>query len=400
MPSSQSAPVDFPVLRTCPFEPPKAYRALEDDAPLARVRLFDGTQAWVVTGHAEVREVLGSEIFSSDRTNPGFPFMIPTPPEARSAKNLITLDPPEHTERRRMLMSAFSPRRLRALTPWITETAERLAADMAAGPQPADLVQSFSLPLASYTICLLLGVPAADREYFEQRSRQLISPEDPSQVGAIYAELLGYMGELVTRKSAEPGDDIISMLITEQLTPGNITHAELVETAFLLLAAGHATSAAMITIGTALLLRNPEQLQRLLKDRTLMPTAIEELLRLLTVADLTAARVATADVEIGGQLIKAGEGVIPALALANRDPKVFPDPDALDLDRAAAHTHLAFGHGSHLCIGSNLARIELEVAYSTLFDRLPELRLADPDQELAPAGGSLLPDIPALPVCW
>jgi pentalenic acid synthase len=402
VPSPESAAElpEFPVMRKCPFHPPAEYTALGERGPVVKVRLFDGSTAWVVSGYAETREVLAdSTTYSSDRSHPGFPMLMPMPPEARKIRNLITMDPPDHTLRRRMIISDFTTRKLKEFRPQLQRSADALIDDILAADQPVDLVSAYALPYASIAICLLLGVPYEDREFFEERSRRLVQAGATPAAAMPYIELLQYMGRLIAKKQREPQDDLLGRLVTEQLGAGVLSRQETADFAILLLAAGHATTAGMIGIGTALLLENPDQLALLKGDPEKLPKAIEELLRYLTVADLTAPRVAKARTTLGGQQIEDGDGIMLLLSVANRDPAVFPDPDRLDLARAEA-SHVAFGHGPHQCIGANLSRLELEVAYETLFRRIPTLRLAEPMDDLKEPEGSLLPRLRRLPVCW
>jgi cytochrome P450 len=369
------------------------------DGPLTRVRMPNGQTPWLVTGHAECRQVLTDLRFSSNRALPGFPMMLPFPEEARKVRNLATMDPPEHTELKRMVISEFSARRMNALRPQLQQTADALIDAMLAGGTTGDLMAGFAMPFASNTICALLGVPYEDRDFFEDRSGRLMKPDRPEDVAVAYTDLVGYMTELVARKKNAPADDMISRLLTDRVATGELTQGALTDLALLLLGAGHAASAAMITIGTALLLRHPDQLDRLRADRSHVPGAIEEMLRYLAVADLTTPRVALADVEIGGEVIRAGDGVILALSVANRDEKVFADPHTVDVTRTV-QPHVTLGHGPHLCIGANLVRVELDVAYETLFRRIPTLRLTVPFDELVPPEGTLLPEVRSLPVAW
>jgi len=391
---------EFPVMRQCPFQPPPQYTALGNHGPVTRIRLFDGSIAWAVTGYAETRAVLADPAtYSSDRSHPGFPMLMAMPPEARKIRNLITMDPPEHTLRRRMIISDFTARRLKEFRPQLQSSADELIDELLAKEQPADLVADYALPFASIAICLLLGVPYEDREFFEERSRRLVQAGATAAAAMPYIELLQYMGRLIARKQQEPHDDLLGRLVTEQLNTGVLSRQETADFAILLLAAGHATTAGMVGIGTALLLENPDQLALIKEDSANLPRAIEELLRYLTVADLTAPRVAKARATLGGQQIEEGDGIMLVLSVANRDPAAFTEPDRLDLTRAEG-AHVAFGHGPHQCIGANLSRLELEVAYETLFRRIPTLELAEPMDSLKEPAGSLLPRIKRLPVRW
>src|SRR6185312_4655338 len=237
--------------------------------------------------------------------------------------------------------------------------------------------QAFALPLPSLVICRLLGVPYQDHAFFQRNSGTLLqlSATDEERKAARTA-LYGYLDELVGHKLAEPGDDLISHL-AERIPAGELTREDVTQMAVLMLIAGHETTANMIALGTFALLQHPEQLARLraVEDRAELAAAVEELLRYLSIVHTGRRRAVLEDIEIGGQTIRAGEGVILPNDLGNRDPAAFPDPDRLDLGRNARR-HTAFGFGVHQCLGQPLARMELQVVYGTLYRRIPTLRLA------------------------
>jgi cytochrome P450 len=391
----------FPMQRTCPFTPPPEYRELREQSPIARVLLPTGRHAWLVTKHEDVRTVLLDTRFSSDRDNPGFPRLIELPPDGRGfMPSLISMDPPEHGPARRAVVGEFTVRRTRALQPRIQEIVDDSIDAMLAGPRPVDLVQALSLPVPSLVICELLGVPYADHEFFQSRSKLLITRtttvEDRHRA---VEDLRNYLDDLVASKEREPGDDLLGRQVHKQRENGAVDHAGLVAMAFLLLIAGHETTANMISLGTLALLQNPEQLAIIKADPATTPEAVEELLRYFSIADGATARAATADIEIDGVRIKAGEGVFALTYAANRDPEVFDNPDALDLVRGARH-HVAFGFGPHQCLGQNLARAELQIVFDTLFRRLPDLRLATPVEELRYKDQAFVYGVEEMPVTW
>ncbi|EYF01939.1 cytochrome P450 [Chondromyces apiculatus] len=369
---------DFPMRRVCPFAPPPRYAELRARTPIARITLPNGHTAWLLTRHADVRAALGHPRVSSDPTHPGFPEgqMAEGDAEERRAPLLIERDPPQHGRHRRMLIPEFTVRRVDALRPHLQQTADRLLDDMLHEGPPADLVSAFALPLSSLTICHLLGVPYADHAFFEAQARAALS-SPPAEAEAAFAAVSAYLDGLVTEKERQPTDDMISRLIVEHLRTGALTHAELVGAATLLLMAGHETTANMISLGVVTLLAHPDQLAQLRADWTLTAGTVEEMLRYHSIGDAGAVRVAVDDIEIGGQHIRAGDGIIPLVASANRDPLAFERPEDLDIHRRGRH-HLGFGHGIHQCLGQNLARAEIAIAYRTLFERLPTLRLDAP----------------------
>lgn len=388
----------FPVQRTCPFAPPDEYRGFREEAPLVRASL-PGGEVWLVTRHAEAQQVLRGEGISTNPATPGHPngALSPEPPSPEqveamrkfSVGQFIDLDPPEHTRFRKLLIPEFSVRRVRDMRPGIQEVVDGMIDAMLAKGSPADLVEDFGLAVPSLVICQLLGVPYEDREFFQSRTRALLSGEGFEAA----FEIRQYLDDLFTR---DPGDDLIGRLYKG----GQLTHDEIVGTAFLLLVAGHETTANMIPLGVLSLLRRPGQLARLRENPDLWPMAVEELLRYHSIVDWVAFdRVATEDQEIGGQHVRKGEGIYVLGASANRDERVFERPDELDVERGARH-HVAFGYGVHQCLGQNLARAELEIAYRTLFERIPGLGVPQADEELSFKYDSAIFGLKVLPVTF
>ncbi|MFG2223147.1 cytochrome P450 [Streptomyces sp. NPDC048644] len=394
-----SEAVSFPQDRTCPYHPPTSYQPLREQGPLAQVSLYDGRAIWAVTGHAEARTLLVDPRLSSDRRNPAFPIPVERFAAIRRVKSpLIGVDDPEHNTQRRMLIPSFSVKRIAAMRPEIQRIVDELIDRMLAQGPPAELVSAFALPIPSMVICALLGVPYADHEFFEEESRRMLRGRTSQEVTDARLRLEAYFDELFTRKEKDRGDGLLDDLVTERLHNGDLEREELVRMAMILLIAGHETTANMISLGTYALLEHPEQLAQLRSDDSLMPTAVEELLRFLSIAD-GMLRVATDDIEIAGRTIRAGDGVMLATSLINRDESAYADPDALDLHRSARH-HVAFGFGIHQCLGQNLARAEMEIAFRSLFRRIPELRLAVPAAEIPFKPGDTLQGMVELPLAW
>lgn len=384
---------DYPKPRTCPYHPSGDY-----GRPVVRARLYNGRPAWLVTGHEEARKVLlDAATFSSERRNPAYPALAPRFEAARTVRNLIGMDPPEHTEQRRMLLSSFSAKRIAALRPSITEIVDRLLDDVVRQGPGVDLVPAFALPVPSIVICRLLGVPYADHEFFEHQSRRIATGTSTAEETAdAFGRLKTYLHGLIEAKRGGHGEDLLDVLIAEQLEPGALGTADLVDLALLLLFAGHETTASALALGVAILLENHAEAE--VADPARIGGVVEELLRHTSVADAVG-RFATRDAEIGDVRVAAGDAVVVALSTANRDPLVFPDPDRFSPARGTRN-HVAFGYGPHQCLGTSLARVELEIGLSRLFTRLPTLALAVPAAELGTMEAGGVQGVRTLPVTW
>ncbi|MFB8351346.1 cytochrome P450 [Streptomyces niveus] len=403
-PSADTAALpEFPMRRACPFAPPEEYAKLRAGEPVSRAALkVNGKPTWLLTRHDHVRKVLGDARASSNLKLPGYPhqFHIPEEMLQHIRLMLLSMDPPEHTAQRSMLLSEFTARKAREMRPRIQQLVdERIDAMLAAGG-PVDLVAALALPVPSLVICELLGVPYDDHAKFEEWSARLMNRDlSQEEYGAAVATLDGYLDELVTRKESEPGDDLLSRFIEKNRTTGACDHLDIVTMARLMLVGGHETTANMIALGVLALLEHPDQLAAVRDEPGLMPKAVEELLRFFSISDSGTARVAVEDIDLDGTVIRAGEGIMALNNAANHDESVFPDPDTLDV-RRDARGHLAFGFGIHQCIGQNLARVELEVVYETLFRRIPGLRTAAPVDTLPFKDDAMVYGVYELPVTW
>jgi cytochrome P450 len=389
-----------------PFDPPPEVRALAAQRPLTRVRIWDDSTPWLVTGHAEQRALLSDPRVSIDHQRPGYPHwnegvakMIHLAP-----RTLVFSDPPEHTRLRRMLTPAFTTKRVEALVPKIQASTDELIDAMLAGSKPADLVTALALPLPSLMICGLLGVPYEDHEFFQHSTTMSLDRYATAESAmAAGREIAEYMVRLVEERIAKPAADQENVLsdLAVRVRAGDLTVHEAASTAQALLSAGHETSANMIALGTLALLEQPDQLAILrdTEDPKVIADAVEELLRYLSIIHNGQRRVAIEDIEIGDELIRAGEGIIIELASANWDPKVFPEPEQLKLSRSAREHH-AFGFGIHQCIGQQLARVELRVVYPTLFKRVPTLKLFTTVDNVEFKHDRLAYGVYELPVTW
>ncbi|MET7481392.1 cytochrome P450 [Streptomyces sp. NPDC005648] len=389
----------------CPFAPPPALVALHDSGKsVRRVETWDGTTPWLATSHAATRRLLADPRLSANIGAPGYPHTTEgmKAHASQMQPSINNTDGPEHQRWRRMLTSSFTRHRMEKLRPEIQQITDDLIDRMLAGPNPTELNEALSLPLPSLMICALLGVPYDDHEFFQEHAgvtnARFKSPEEAAETARV---LRAYISGLIEKKMDDPGEDVLTDL-AERVRAGDLSMEEAAPLGHILLVAGHDTSANMITLGTALLLENPDQLAALREhsgDPKYVANAVEELLRYLTIPHLLARRAVVEDIEIDGEVIRAGEGVIASLPAANWDPEAFPEPAKLDLARRAAH-HMAFSWGPHQCIGQQLARIELHVVFSTLFRRIPTLRLAADLSELKFKEDSQAYGIYELPVAW
>ncbi|MDV9186656.1 cytochrome P450 [Streptomyces sp. SR27] len=376
----------------CPFDPPAELVDARSHGPISRYTHPGGKPGWLITGYDLVRSVLADPRFSSRKELMNVvDFELPPAPPGE----FLLMDEPQHSRYRKPLVGKFTARRMRLLTERVEQiTAECLDAMEQAGPS-ADLVTAFAKPIPTIIICELLGVPYEDRDSFqEQIDKFMGGATSDEELIAAYTATQEYLAQLVAAKRANPTDDVLS-----ELTDSDLTDEELKGISLILLAAGFDTTANMLSLGTFALLRNPEQLAALRADPQLIDPAVEELLRYLSVAK-SFMRTALEDVEVGGQTIEAGTTVVLSYHMADHDPERFTDPHVLDLQRQDGG-HLAFGHGIHLCLGHQLARVEMRVAFAALLDRFPTLRLAVPAEEVAlrPETADIY-GVKSLPVTW
>jgi cytochrome P450 len=400
--SASLSPVSLPMQRSSPLDPPAEYRCLREEEPVSRLAFPDGKVGWLLTRHQDVRALLADDRFSADRRRVSSPVRrFPIRPDAPArAGSLIGMDPPEHTRYRRMLTRYFTVRRMRELAPRIEQVvSEHLDAMERSGP-PADLVPAFARPIPSLVICELLGVPYEDKATFQRCTSVLLSLDtSEDKIIAARDELWQYMLDLVAAKRQHPDGALLGSLIQADAADAALSDERLAGIGQLLLAAGHETTANMLALGTYALLGHPDQLCALRQQGDLADSAVEELLRYLTIVQFGTVRVAREDVDFAGRRIRAGETVVASLTAADRDPAQFPEPDELDLARPASQ-HVAFGHGIHQCLGQQLARVEMKVAFSALFRRFPRLRLAVRPDEVPMRDDMFIYGVHRLPVAW
>ncbi|MEC3974360.1 cytochrome P450 [Amycolatopsis sp. H20-H5] len=390
-----------PRTRSCPFDPAPALRAVQAEAPIARVEIWDGSTPWLVSGYEEVRTLLRDPRLSAGPEHPNYPHS--TPSKFMQRLSFLTMDAPEHTRQRRFVAKPFSAKRIEAMRPPIQELVDDLVDRLLAGPKPADLLEAFALPVPCTVICHLLGVPYDDHGFFAMSAKALINPRATHEEAmAARQGLVDYIDRLLTVKRTEPGEDLLSELANEHVATGNLTQEDATLIGMLMLLGGFDTTANTISLGVLALTENRDQFAVLLEMETPaeIEGAVEEILRYTAVPQGGRRRVALADIEINGLVIRAGDGLILAGDLANRDASAVEEPDRLDL-RRPPHRHVTFGHGPHQCLGMPLARLELQVAFPTLLRRIPTLRRAvDMDQIEFREPGMGVYGVNDLPVTW
>lgn len=372
-------------------DPYPALRRLQETAPVFRSERMG---AWVVTRHADVRAGFRDPRLSSDRIRP---FVAQLQPALKEivlplGENLalwaVFNDPPQHTRLRALMGKAFTSRAVESLRPRVAAIVDELLDAMEKKGGELDFHRDFAYPLPATVIADLLGVPRADVDSLKKWSDDLAqfvltsraNPEKYRRAAAGMAEMTDYFDGFIRRRAAEGGGgDVTSALLAAREHDDRLSHEEIVATALLLLFAGHETTTQLLANGLYWLLRNPDALAELragLDDARRVENAVEEMLR-FDGPSLSMVRVAAEAFEWHGRRIAKGDRVFLFQSAANRDPRLFADPDRFDLRRANAGDHLAFGYGIHFCIGAPLARLEAQVAFPRVLRRFPKLALAD-----------------------
>ncbi|HEU5474718.1 MAG TPA: cytochrome P450 [Actinophytocola sp.] len=369
-------------------------------APVVRAQLPDGTQVWLVLSHEAARRVFTDSTFSrAEALRPGAPVLLRA---AVDPDLLLSIDPPRHTRIRRAMARAFSPRMVDRLVPRIHQLCEELLDAVAANGPPADLVTLFAEPLPIVVLCELLGVPYDDRDKIRAWAKRVLATAGftVAEITDAIGQTREYLGTLATARRAEPGHDLITELVHQADEQDALSENELLANLQLLLIAGHETTANQLANSLLALFRHPDQLTLLRNRPELIERAVEELLRYVRLTVPMQATIALRDTDLAGAAIKTGDAVVVVNPAANRDPAVFTDPHRLDITRANSHQHLGFGHGTHFCLGAQLARLELRIAFTTLFNRFPHLSLAVDETHLRWHTGTPTRSLTALPVTW
>lgn len=401
----ETAPPVFPLdRRKCPLSVPQEYEKMRAEEPVAKVtNRMTGKPAWALTRYADVRAVLGNPAMSSNARNPGYPHQFQVPEEMLPyiAFPFAAMDPPEHTVRRRMVIPEFTAKRIADLKPQTQQIVDECIDKMLAQGGPVDLVDMLAVPVPSLQFCKLLGADPQHIGYFRNYAETATGRDSSMEaVAAALAQMDEFLDELITEKTKNPGDDVLSRLAAALPGEPTLDHEDLVAIARLLVIAGSDTTANIISLGTVVLLQHPEQLAEIKADPSLLPGAIEELLRFLSILDSATVRVATEDITLaGGEVVRDGEGIMALNGAANWDPSQYPEPHVFDIHRSAEN-NMAFSFGNHMCPGANMARMQLEVVFRTLFTRIPTLRLDAPVDDLAYMFDAHAYGLHELPVTW
>jgi cytochrome P450 len=383
----------FPLFRDG-LDPSAKVNELREREPVSRLSLPLGIRAWLVTGYEPVRAVLGSvDGFSNDFGKLAGRIGVDA---GATPGGLGFADPPVHTRLRRLLTPEFTMRRLARLQPRITTIVNDRLDAMAAMEGPVDLWQEFALPIPALAICELLGVPYSDRDYFQKLSTSRFDLDDGAHASLdAMTESLDYLGGLITKERKDPGDGLLGSIIRAE--GDNIDDRELAGLADGVLTGGLETSASMLALGSLVLMNQPH-LADPLRAGEPADDLVEELLRYLTVVQVAFPRFAVRDLEVAGVPIKAGDVVMCSLSAADRDSVLGPGMDQIDAGRGTTKSHLAFGYGFHRCVGAELARMELRIAYPALVRRFPGMKLAADPAKLAMRRASIVFGLEGLPV--
>jgi cytochrome P450 len=381
------------------------YERLRADEPVKAFRLREGQSAWLLTRYDDVTAALKDERLVKNK------HAVLTPSQRREhvwtpalfrplLRNMLDVDPPDHTRLRSLVQKAFTPRLVEQMRPRVEALATSML-DQAIPGGKFDLIESYALPIPTTIIADMLGVPAADQQRFHRWSTTIVTTP-PSSLGMLRAmpavwQFLRYIRRFVQLRRAEPQADLTSALVRVEEAGGTLSEDELVAMIFLLLVAGHETTVNLIGNGVLALLDHPEQFDRLRSDPGLIEPAVEEMLRFASPVETATERYAREDISLAGKAIPRGSLVFAAIASANRDEQVFPDPNQLDITRDP-NRHLSFGLGPHYCLGAALARLEAQVALQRLVQCTKTIELAIPRQEVVWRRSLVLRGVKSLPV--
>jgi cytochrome P450 len=381
----------------CPLQPPTQFSLWREQPGLRRV-INQGRPTWAVSRYRDIRDALLDPRLSADT----MPDYVKPAGTTDTPVMFARADDPEHHRIRRMMTGDFTFRRCEAMRPQIQQLVDHFLDEMIATGPPSDLVRNFALPVPSLVIALMLGVPTDDLGRFQGLTTVgLNSGSTDQDKAAAFAAMYGYIEQLVRHKEDSPGDDLISRLVRDFVVTGQISRETAALSGMTLLVAGHETTANMISLGTVALLEHHDVFERLgqTDDRAVVANIVEELMRYLTIVHSQVDRVATEDLTLGGQTVRAGDFLVMNLPAGNWDAEFVDRPEVFDIERNP-RGHLGFGYGVHQCLGANLARVEMQVAFTTLARRLPGLEVAAPPEQLKFKGESQIYGMRELPVRW
>ncbi|WP_163513054.1 cytochrome P450 family protein [Fodinicola acaciae] len=380
-------------------DPHPIYARLRSTAPVSRLQLMmTDTTAWLVTSYAEAREAFTHSDLSRDQMRHNQDTWLEERVRTAMNSHMLNADPPDHTRLRRLVTKVFTMRRINSLEPRITEIADGLLDRVATG-EPVDLIDAYAFPLPMQVICELLGVPGDDRDDFRAWSNIVLAGAfaGPEKMQEAARAMIAYIRRLLAAKRESPADDLLSDLVQVRDEDDTLSEDELIAMVFLLLVAGHETTVNLIGNGLYQLLLHPDQLARLRADRSLVPSAVEEILRYEGPLRMALPRFAVDDFELGGQQIHMGDMVFISTLAANRDSEQFEDAETFDVGRERG-PHVAFGHGLHFCLGAPLARLEGRIAFDRLLDHFGDIAFAADPDTLTWRPSGLLRGLQKLPV--
>jgi cytochrome P450 len=374
----------------------------DQDEPLGSLSLPSGDTVTLATRHADVQQVLADPRFTRElHRHSGTPRLVSGTDINDDRDSLLNMDSPRHARLRRIVAGTFTPKQIEIWRPRVTEIVEQLVQDMISAGPPTDLVEALAFPLPVTVICELLGVPSGDGQLLRAWADAKLSTATGSadERATATREFTSYVRDFVATRQSEPGDALIDLLIQARDDDGSLTDGELVSLMLNMITAGHETTAKTFASGVFTMLAQPGLYLAVTRDATLVPAAVEEMLRHCMPAEMAMPRLATCPIDLHSGPIEHGETVVPALAAANRDPQIFSDPNSFDLDRAD-NAHLSFGYGPHYCLGASLARMEMQAALTTLTRQLPNLALAHPAKQITWTSKGLVRGPEQLLVTW
>lgn len=380
--------------------------SLRASALVYRTTLPDKSPVWLLTRYQDVNALLKDERFAKNRRSVMTPEQLHklpwVPPMFRPLeRNMLDLDQPDHTRLRALVHKAFTPRLVDEMRARVQTLADELLEGVARRHE-MDLINDYALPLPMTIITEILGVPTTDRHKFHKWSNAVVSLSSPNATVRVIPSVwmfIRYLRRFFKMRRADPQDDLASALIQAEEAGDKLTEDELLAMVFLLLIAGHETTVNLIGSGVLALLEYPDEMERLRRDPSLIKTSVEELLRYTAPVFMTTERYAREDVTLHGVTIPRGEMTLGVIGSANRDEKVFENPDQLNITREP-NKHLSFGQGIHFCLGAPLARMEAQIAINTLLRQIPNLRLKVPLDSLRWRPSMILRGLDSLPVLF